>query len=112
MEAEQKRDHDGPQTCKNKSKALASLYSRSNQRAKFVETQTSDSLRKLTEFDLLEEDMGILMDEWQPCREPCGPQGGGVDHVKNMLGCLARQTRRRSRRAPMTSQCLKAAFAS
>ena len=93
-------------------KALASLYSRSNQRAKFVETQTSDSLRKLTEFDFLEEDMDILMDEWQPCREPCGPQGGGVDHVKNMLDCLARQTRRRSRRAPMTSQCLKAAFAS
>ena len=47
VEAEQKRDHDGPQTCKNKSEALASLHSRSNQRAKFVETQTSDSLRKL-----------------------------------------------------------------
>ena len=62
VEAEPKRDHDGPQTCKNKSKALASLYSRSNQRAKFVETQTSDSLRKLTAFDLLEEGMGILMD--------------------------------------------------
>ena len=47
VDAKQKRDHDGPQTCKNKSKALESLYSRSNQRAKFVETQTSDSLRKL-----------------------------------------------------------------
>ena len=47
VDAKQKRDHDGPQTCKNKSKALASLYSRSNHRAKFVETQTSDSLRKL-----------------------------------------------------------------
>ena len=25
------------------------------------------------EFDLLEDGMGILMDEWQPRREPCGP---------------------------------------
>ena len=58
-------------------KALASLYSRSSDKAKFVETQTSDSLRKLIEFDLLEDGMGILMDEWQPRREPCGPQGGG-----------------------------------
>ena len=56
-------------------KALASLYSRSNQRAKFVETQTSDSLRKLTEFDLLEEGMGILMDEWQPPPRALRPTG-------------------------------------
>ena len=67
-------------------KALASLYSRSNQRAKFVETQTSDSLRKLTEFDLLEEGMGILMDEWQPRREPCGPQGGPHEEHAWLLG--------------------------
>ena len=64
---------------------MASLYSRCGDKTKFIETQTSDSLRKLIEFDLLEEGMGVLMDEWQPRREPCGPQGGGIDHVKNML---------------------------
>ena len=47
----------------------------SGDKTKFIETQTSDSLLKLIEFDLLEEGMGILMDEWQPRREPCGPQG-------------------------------------
>ena len=66
-------------------KALASLYSRSNKKDKFVETQTSDSLRKLCEYDLLEDGVGVLLDEWQPRRDPCGSQGGGVDHVKNML---------------------------
>ena len=29
--------------------------------------------------------MGIVLDEWRPRAEPCGPQGGGVDHIKNML---------------------------
>ena len=66
-------------------RALAALYSQSNDKPKFAETQTSDSLRKLTEFDLLEDGMGIVLDEWRPRSEPCGPQGGGVDHVKNML---------------------------
>ena len=66
-------------------KALAALYSRGNGKNKFVETQTADSLRKLSEFDLLEEGEGVVLDEWQPRREPCGPQGGGVEHVKNML---------------------------
>ena len=66
-------------------RALAALYSQSNGKPKFAETQTSDSLRKLTEFDLLEDGMGIVLDEWRPRAEPCGPQGGGVDHVKNML---------------------------
>ena len=42
---------------------MASLYSRSGDKTKFIETQTSDSLRKLIEFDLLEEGMGVLMDE-------------------------------------------------
>ena len=66
-------------------RACAALYSQSNGKPKFAETQTSDSLRKLTEFALLEDGMGIVLDEWRPRTEPCGPQGGGVDHVKNML---------------------------
>jgi hypothetical protein len=66
-------------------KALASLYSQTNGKTKFVETQTADSLRKLSEFDLLQEGEGVVLDEWQPRREACGPQGGGVEHVKNML---------------------------
>jgi hypothetical protein len=66
-------------------RGLAALYSHSNDKAKFAETQTSDSLRKLTEFDLLEDGVGIVLDEWRPRAEHCGPQGGGVDHVKNML---------------------------
>ena len=66
-------------------RALAALYSQSHGKAKFAETQTSDSLRKLTEFDFLEDGMGIVLDEWRPRAEPCGPQGGGVDHIKNML---------------------------
>ena len=66
-------------------KALASLYSKSNGKTQFIETQTADSLRKLCEFDLLEDGEGVVLDEWQPRREPQGPQGGGVEHVKNML---------------------------
>ena len=66
-------------------KALAALYSRSNGKATFVETQTADSLRKLSEFDLLVEGVGVVLDEWQPRTEPCGPQGGGMEHIKNML---------------------------
>ena len=66
-------------------RALAALYSRSNGKGKFVETQTADSLRKLSEFDLLEDGIGILLDEWRPRTEHCGPQGGGIDHMKNML---------------------------
>ena len=67
-------------------RALAALYSQSNGKDIFAETQTSDSLRKLTEFDLLGDGMGILLDEWRPRTEACGAQGGGVYHVKNMLG--------------------------
>ena len=66
-------------------RALAALYSQAQGKTKFIETQTADSLRKLAEFDLLEEGCGIVLDEWQPRQITCGPQGGGVEHVKNML---------------------------
>ena len=66
-------------------RALCAMYSECNGKSKFVETQTADSLRKLTETDLMEEGVGILLDEWRPRMETCGAQGSGIDHLKNML---------------------------
>ena len=66
-------------------RALCAMYSECNGKSKFVETQTADSLRKLTETDLMEEGIGILLDEWRPRMETCGAQGSGIDHLKNML---------------------------
>ena len=66
-------------------RALCALYSKSYGKRQFIETQTADSLRKLIENDLMEEGVGILLDEWRPRMETCGAQGSGIDHLKNML---------------------------
>eukprot|EP00747_Dinoflagellata_sp_TGD_P184609 gnl/TRDRNA2_/TRDRNA2_40393_c0_seq1.p1 gnl/TRDRNA2_/TRDRNA2_40393_c0~~gnl/TRDRNA2_/TRDRNA2_40393_c0_seq1.p1 ORF type:complete len:661 (-),score=164.19 gnl/TRDRNA2_/TRDRNA2_40393_c0_seq1:217-2052(-) len=75
-----------PKHCKTPcAKSLASLYSATNGHDKFVLTQTADSMRRLCDFGLILAGMGILLDEWVPRTTACGAQGGGIDHVKNMV---------------------------
>ncbi len=58
---------------------IRSCFLRRQAKVRRLAARRSDSLRKLIEFDLLEDSMGMLMEEWQPRRERCGP------HVKDML---------------------------
>ena len=65
--------------------ACASLQSYTHDKPYFVATNTADSLRRLLDFDLLENGMGIVLDEYKNRGKECGSQGGGADHLKNLL---------------------------
>ena len=65
--------------------ACASLQSYRHDKKCFVATNTADSLRRLLDFDLLENDMGVVLDEYKNRGKECGSQGGGTDHLKNLL---------------------------
>jgi tRNA A37 threonylcarbamoyladenosine biosynthesis protein TsaE len=66
-------------------RALAALMAKSRGVPSFVFVNAVDALRKLSDHGLLEPGAPILLDEFRPRTSACGAQGGGGDHLKNVV---------------------------
>ena len=58
----------------------------------FPFVNTVESLRKLSEHSLLEPGVPVCLDEFKPRSGPCGAQGGGIDHLKNVVDATHTKT--------------------